>query len=293
MKKIPVLGAIIVLSFISFAQKSELKTFKRKNTTNKGKFFISWGKNREFYSNSDISFKGNNYNFTLSDVKADDKPKGWHIDYINPNRMTIPQTNFRLGYYIKENYIVTIGLDHMKYVVRQPQLVKINGNINIDKGEGITDYNGTYNNDYLLLNGVYNDVGSFEFFEFEHTDGLNYIFAEIARVDEIGQYFKLNQNTVQINILEGIGAGGLYPKTNATVIGKPRNDKFKWSGYAVSAKLGLNVILFKRFQIQTDVKGGFINMPWIITTADGDSAKQQFWFFQHNITFGYVFNIFK
>ena len=66
---------------------------------NKGKIFVFWGGNRGYYTNSDITFRGSDYNFTLSDVEAVDKPKGWHIDYINPLRMTIPQTNFRLGYY--------------------------------------------------------------------------------------------------------------------------------------------------------------------------------------------------
>ena len=34
-------------------------------------------------------------------------------------------------------------------------------------------------------------------------------------------------------------------------------------------------------------------MPWIVTTSDGDTAEQDFWFFQHNITVGYVFELFK
>jgi hypothetical protein len=64
--------------------------------TIKEKFFVSW-EAIEVYSKSDITFKGNNYNFTLENAAAQDKPKGWHIDYINPARMTIPQTNLRIG----------------------------------------------------------------------------------------------------------------------------------------------------------------------------------------------------
>ncbi len=281
------------ISFTSFAQEDSEISIVPSTPSNKGKFFVSWGGNREVYTKSDIHFTGKNYDFTMYDVKAHDKPKGWHIDYINPSRITIPQTNFRMGYYFKEHYLVTLGLDHMKYVVTQPQLVNIDGTVNIQDGEGNTDFNGTYNDSNLLLDGALDPKGNFEFFEFEHTDGLNYIFAEVARVDEIGHHFKLNANTIQINVLEGIGAGGLYPKTNTTIFGKPRNDEFHWAGYGFSAKLGVNIILFKHFQIQTDVKGGYINMPWIKTTADGDSASQNFWFLQHNITFGYVFQLFN
>ena len=69
---------------------------------NKGKMYIFWGGNRESYSSSDIHFKGDDYDFTLYDVEAVDRPVGWHINYINPTMMTIPQTNFRLGYFIVE-----------------------------------------------------------------------------------------------------------------------------------------------------------------------------------------------
>jgi hypothetical protein len=262
---------------------------------NKGKAYFYWGGNRAKYSKSDISFKGDNYNFTLYDVNAQDKPKGWHVDYINPGRMTIPQTNFRLGYYIHDNYQISFGVDHMKYVVIRPQNVQINGYINFDGSDGgDVAYNGTYNGDDTINLIDTKDVdGDPLFFEFEHTDGLNYINFEIARVDDLGKFFKWNPNKIQINLLEGVGIGGLYPKTNATIIGKPRNDEFHWSGYGVSAKAGLNLTFFKHFMIQTELKGGFINMPWIKTTADGDSAKQKFWFIQHNITVGYVFQLFN
>lgn len=260
---------------------------------NKGKAYVYWGGNRAKFSKSDIHFKGDNYEFTLSDVNAQDKPKGWHIDYINPGRMTIPQTNFRLGYYIRDNYEISLGVDHMKYVVVRPQNVRIDGYINFDGSEGgDVTYNGVYNNDVINLIDTKDVNGDPLFFEFEHTDGLNYINLELARVDDLGEFLKLNPDKIQINLLEGVGIGGLYPKTNATIIGKPRNDEFHLSGYGISAKVGLNLIFFKNLKIQTELKGGFINMPWIKTTADGDSAKQKFWFIQHNITLGYQFQVF-
>jgi len=285
----------IGITSIGFSQE-EAKTSENTYTynQNKGKAYFYWGGNRTKYSKSDIHFKGDNYNFTLQNVNAKDKPKGWHVDYINPARMTIPQTNFRLGYYIHDNYQVSFGFDHMKYVVERPQNVKIDGTINFNGTEaGDDSYNGIYNNDTIHLNNEVGLDGNPTFFAFEHTDGLNYINFEIARVDDLGEYLNLNPNKIQINVLEGIGIGGLYPKTNATVIGKPRNDEFHWSGYGVSAKAGLNLTFFKHFMIQTELKGGFINMPWMKTTIDGDTAKQKFWFIQHNITVGYIFQLFN
>ena len=70
---------------------------------NKGKLFFSWGGNRETYTKSDIHFTGQNYDITVQDVIADDKPKGWQLDYIIPGRMTIPQTNFKMGWWKNSN----------------------------------------------------------------------------------------------------------------------------------------------------------------------------------------------
>lgn len=48
-------------------------------------------------------------------MAAKDKPKSYHIDYLNRARMTIPQTNLRLGYFINDHYAITIRFDHMRY----------------------------------------------------------------------------------------------------------------------------------------------------------------------------------
>ena len=247
---------------------------------NKGKFYIFWGGNRDSFSKSDIHFKGNNYDFTLSDVVANDKPKGWHLDYINPARMTIPQTNFKMGYFITDHYNIAIGLDHMKYVMEQNQVVTINGIIS-----GNPTFDGTYDNEPITTTE--------DFLTFEHTDGLNYVHTEFCRVDDLSSLFKIrNTDKFQINITEGLGAGFLYPKTNAKLLGNERHDDFHISGYGVSAKVGLNLTFFKHFFIQTELKGGYINMPDIRTTNDpSDSASQHFLFLQRIIAFGGIFKI--
>jgi hypothetical protein len=247
---------------------------------NKGKFYIYWGGNRENFTKSDIHFKGADYDFTLYDVVAQDKPKGWNIDYINPSRMTIPQTNLRIGYYINDNYNFSIGVDHMKYVMSQNRAVDYTG---FYPNQG--SYGEVLPNNQLLLTA--------NFLQFEHTDGLNYINSEFCRVDDISNIFKLsNTDKFQINITEGIGAGVLFPKTNATLLGKPRHDDFHISGYGVSAKLGLNLTFFKYFFLQTELKGGYINMPDIRTTSSSaDKASQQFMFLERVIAFGGIFKI--
>ena len=108
--------------------------------------FAYWGWNRGHFSASDITFKGEDYNFTLKDVKSIDKPKPFGIYYFKLDELTNPQTNFRIGYFFMENYTISLGVDHMKYVMRNDQAVTINGNINTDG-----DFDGTYNNDGIVL----------------------------------------------------------------------------------------------------------------------------------------------
>ena len=254
---------------------------ERYTAHNKGKFFLTWGGNRDKYSHSDIHFKGDDYDFTLTDVHAHDVPKGWNIDYINPKRMTIPQTNFQFGYFINDHYSVSLGEDHMKYVMTQNQIANISGYI----GSAYPAYAGTYptaNGEGAI------DLTDGKFLRFEHTNGLNYVNANVARVDDISKLFgHWNTDKFQVNLTEGVGAGGLYPRTDATLLGMKRHDEFHWAGYGFDAKAGLNFIFFKYFFLQTELKGGYINLPDIQTTyRDSDSASQHFLFFESVINVG-------
>ncbi len=279
MKKLILSSALLLVTLSVFSQEA-IKIQDKYTAHNKGKFFVSWGGNRETFSKSDIHFKGADYDFTIYDVSAHDKPKGWHIDYINPGRMTIPQTNFRMGYFVSDHYSVAIGVDHMKYVMDQDIAV---------------NYTGTYPNRYTYGEAIANNqvLLTEQFLTFEHTDGLNYVNTEVSRHDDISKLFNIHDtDKVQVNLTEGIGVGVLYPKTNAKVFSKERHDDFHVSGYGTSIKAGLNVTLYKHFYIQTELKGGYINMQDIRTSWDpADRASQHFLFFQRIIAFGGIFKI--
>jgi hypothetical protein len=273
-------------AFIAFfysntiSAQEEIKIQDKYTAHNKGKFFVSWGGNRESYTKSDVNFRGKDYNFTVENMVAHDKPKGWHVDYINPVRMTIPQTNFRMGYFINDHYSIALGVDHMKYVMTQNQTANVTGSINAS-----TPFDGVYNNTPTVMTE--------NFLMYEHTDGLNYMNTEFSRHDDISSVFKIrNTDKIQINLTEGVGLGLLYPKTNTTLLGKERHDDFHVSGYGTSLKAGLNVTFFKHFYIQGELKGGYINMQDIRTTkSTEDRASQDFFFFQRIIAFGGIFKI--
>ncbi len=248
----------------------------------KGKMYIYWGWNRSKYTNSDIHFKGENYDFTIENASAKDKQnKIGFSPFLDLGQISIPQTNFRIGYFINDKYDISLGVDHMKYVLRNDQTATINGFINLENG---SNYNGVYNNDPTKITE--------DLVAFEHTDGLNYINAEINRHHDFTQYLLWNPEKVAVTFLAGGGLGVLFPKTNTQLLGKERYDAFHVSGFGVSGKIGFNITFFDHCFLQSEMKGGYINMPWIRTTTDSaDSASQDFLFYQYNIVFGYQFNL--
>lgn len=272
---------ILAIHFPQFTLSQEtVDKPERYTAKNKGKLFVFWGGNRENYSKSDIRFKGEDYDFTLHNVAAHDLPKGYHIDYFNPTRMTIPQTNAKIGYFITDHYNISVGVDHMKYVMYNDRRVNFSG-FYPDAGsfnENPVDNELTLDEDFLL---------------FEHTNGLNYVYAEIARVDDVsGLFGEWNTDKFQINITEGIGGGVLYPRTNTTLLEKERYDQFHIAGYGMSLKAGLNFTFFKHFFIHAELKGGYIEMNDIRTTNNrADSAEQNFWFLQRILALGGIFRV--
>jgi len=272
----------ILLALLTITIQAQEEKFK-----NKGKFYAHWGWNRAAYSSSDITFKGDNYNFTLKDVVAKDKQNTFSVDkFLNPGNITIPQTNYGIGYFFHENYSVYVGVDHMKYVTVQDQFLTIDGFI--DDSFGVVAVDGstsTFENDGIQQTE--------DFLQFEHTDGLNYIHVAINRFDDISSNFGIHSDNFVINLTEGIGAGILLPKTNATLLSKDRHDDFHVSGYGVHALFGLNIVIYKYFFIQTDVRAGYIDMNDIRTTnSSSDSASQDFTFLQGTLLVGGRFKLF-
>ncbi|MCK5856972.1 MAG: hypothetical protein KAG64_05750 [Bacteroidales bacterium] len=242
----------------------------------KGELYMYWGWNRGWFTNSDISFKGDNYDFTLYDVVANDRQSPFGYDpYFKIDRITIPQYNWRVGYFFHNNYTISLGVDHMKYVMVEYQTTKIDGYI--DGTE--TKYDKTYNNEDIVLA---NDL-----IYLEHTDGLNYINLEVRRYDELYRF-----KNISLNLTEGFGGGMLMPKTNAMLLNNPRNDEFHVAGFGLGAVVGLNITFWKYVFIQSEFKAGYINMPDIRTTPDAsDKASQSFFYTQLNVLFGAKINL--
>lgn len=245
----------------------------------KGEVYLYWGWNRSAYTNSDIHFSGEDYAFTLYDVIAKDRQSPFSFKtYFKPSSITIPQYNFRIGYFLNENYDISIGADHMKYVMKNYQEVRISGEI---QNSG-TPFDGIYSNDTTI-----NLVP--EFLLFEHTDGLNYENIEIRRTDYLYKSEKF-----RIESRFGAGIGILVPRTNTTLLNNERYDEFHLAGYGLGAIAGIHFSFFKYFFLQFEGKAGMIHMPDIRTTmSKNDRASQAFLFGQYNGVFGFSYPLFS
>lgn len=250
------------------------KVFK---TNRKGQFYGAWGWNRDAYTNSTLHLRGDDYDITLHKMKAHDKPSevSYH-NYLEPDRITIPQTNLRLGYFVKDNLAITFGVDHMKYVMTQDQTIDVTGSIT-----RTSHYKGELSGPMVI---------SEDFLTFEHTDGLNLV---NFGVEKYANFHQSKDNRFSIDGLAGGELGVMIPKTNAKLLDYKRNDEFHVSGFGASLKAGIGFTFFKHLVLKSELKGGYINMWDIILHEKGVNGKgsQDFLFVQGNVLLGFIFKI--
>lgn len=262
--------------------KSIFKNLSPRNYSRQGKFYAHWGYNISWYAKSDINFHGIGYNFTLKDVVAHDRPTALSATYFNPAKLSIPQFNFHFGYFIKDNYSISLGWDHMKYVVDVPQTVKISGYIDPTISEPAipaTGYAGTYYNADFTINP--------DFLKFEHTDGFNYASVEVERYDDA---WKAKQGNMYLTMETGLGIGLVVPRTDVRLLGVGQNNYWNVAGWGMSAKAGAKLFFNRHLFFQGSLKTGWTNLTNIRTTGrDSDHARQKIVYLENYYVLGYIF----
>lgn len=243
----------------------------------KGQLSISWGWNRAAYTRSNIRFRGSDYDFRLYKVVAHDRPTPFSFrDYMKFSRLTIPQTNLRVSYFIKDNLALSFGDDHMKYVMDQNQVARMKGTITRNG-----NYKGEHNEEITL---------SEDFLTFEHTDGLNYLNIELEKYHT---WYHSRNHKLIVSGMYGGGGGVLLPKSNVHLLDYERNDRFHLSGFGISAKAGVQATFFRHLVVKFENKYGYINMPDIILHKKGipGRARQGFFFAEFYGTIGATFHL--
>lgn len=238
----------------------------------KGKFFIQAGFNWSYYSKSDISFVGPGYNFTLEEVVGKDQPYKTSLQY-----------NVRTGYFFKDNYSVSLGYDHMKYVMKIPQTVLINGLIEPEVSSPAiptAPYSGTYSNESITV--------SPQMLTLEYTDGFNYISAHVQRYQDI---WTSGNGKTSCSVDIGVGAGLIIPRADVRLFGVGLNNKLNVAGWGASLEGGLMLNFSEKLYLLGSLEAGYTDMNKVHTTGRNnfDSASQKLNFLQNTYLLGFRF----
>ncbi|MFT3885231.1 MAG: hypothetical protein QM724_07320 [Flavobacteriales bacterium] len=239
----------------------------------RGRWFLYWGYNRAQFTTSSIHFTGPGYDFILHDVTAVDKPEPFSLgNYFKPKNIWIPQYNYRVGRFFSEHWAFSLGLDHMKYVVRQYQDVRITGSIS-------TGRSATYAGSETHMVELRPDL-----LRYEHTDGLNLLSIDADHYDRLWHSTNAKQ---ALYVTEGAFIGPVIPRSDVRLFGEGLNNKFHLAGYGAGAQVGATFVAFDRVFARAQVRAGYIELPSVLTTGTSeDRASQHFWFVQENLVFG-------
>jgi hypothetical protein len=216
-----------------------------------GSWYFSWGYNKEWYTHSSIHISqpslGNDY--TFKNVFAEDKV-GWDHQFFH-TPITIPQYNYRLGHWFKDDWAVEINFDHTKYQVAQAQYLHLEGTLNHRQVDTFFVNNG--NLLYQLNNGA-----NFFLFNIVHriqVPHLNY------------KYFNASL------LLKG-GVGFMWPHVQNTIFGHDNSQGFQFGGLDMGVEGDLRLTFFKNIYLEYCNKGVFTDY-WGLTVYEG-KARQNF-----------------
>lgn len=259
--------SMMALSFFSASAQSSDDDLKLQYNmkSRKGQFSFYWGYNRSVYSNSTIHFHGDYYDFTVYDLVAHDRPTPLSWTYIRPTRLTIPQYVYRLGYNVTDRVQLSVGLDHMKYVMDGDQTALVSG---IIKPEASTKYQGSYLNYPMTM--------SADFLRFEHSDGFNMVSLDAEYTLPL---FSFARKTLRLNALGGIGGIFIVAKTNVKVLGYGLDNRFHQAGFTMNAKTGLKLEYKNRLFFVTAARGGYSSMYDVLIHNDAPDRAE------HNVSY--------
>jgi hypothetical protein len=234
MFKMPTCRISFILFVLPFFTQAQDK-FSWKDYS-KGTFYLSWGYNREVYSESTLhlyNHTSDNYDFTMYHAKAHDKS---NFESIGPiDKLTIPQYNLHIGYLFndKRNLGIELSWDHLKYVVTDDQVLHLTGQI----------YGRPIDLDTLVTH---------DFVHIQHTNGNNYLMLNVLKKTS------LYKNAFsELSWQNKVGAGVLYSYTISTVLNSYDPGHFKPQGYVIGLNTGIRYDLFKYFFLETTFQGAF------------------------------------
>jgi len=227
--------------------------------------YLQWGYNAEWYSKSNIHFTmANGDRFTLHKAAAKDKPDMRGI-FETPQQISIPQYNYRIGFYInqKRSRSIELNFDHLKNVLIDGQKVHVSGTI-----DGIS-----VNGDSIL--------NPLTFLHFEHTDGGNLL--HFNYVEQATLLLEKHSKRPLLNFIWKAGAGITIPRTDFTYRGNRLNNNFHIAGFNISGETGVRIYPFKKVFLEFTGNSGYVkyvNSLYNTKLLKGNRARHSFYYFE-------------
>ena len=263
----------IVLLYLLMAGSIAVKAQEKKRWIDG--MYIQWGYNTEWYTRSNIHIKQSNGNdFIVHNAVAHDKPD-YDAIYKEPSQISIPQYNYRFGFYLNKNRTraIELNFDHAKYVVTDGQTAHVTGTIDGKPVDGDS-----------VLNPQ-------TFLHFEHTDGANWL--HFNYVQQHNWAMNKAKTRPILTYIWKAGAGINIPRTDFTWRGDQYNNDFHIAGYNISVEGGARLYPVRNLFLEFTGKTGYvryINALVNTTQEKGNRANHGFGYFEIIGTLGYDIN---
>ena len=256
------------LTNVAFAQDTADSTSitpKEKHRT--GSIYGSWGYNEESYTHSNIHILqnglGNNYEFVQ--VGGHDH-QGWNNGVLN-KALTIPQYNYRIGYYFNKNQDLGIegNFDHTKYIIVDGTTLHMKGTFNhrsVDSTVVFSQANG----DYYYLN-----------------NGANFLLFNIVK--RLGLYHT-HDNYFRLDLVGKAGIGPVIPHVQNSLFGNANDPHFQFGGWNTGAELVLRATFLRYAYLEFSQKIDYARYS-NLKLYDG-TAKQNFGTYETILSFGVI-----
>lgn len=255
---------------------------KKKLSNGAGTMFGYVGYMMTGYSESNINFVGEGYDFTLSDVRASDNDSYASFPAQVRPSIVLPELTFKAGYYFKNYWAFALGYDRMRYVMDDRNDVRINGAI---------DPAIVANSPWYGIYAGESTVTDRSTFHYEN-DELNYIRGELIRTDQVFRAGSNNEFVITSNF--GLSLGALISRTDFNYEDVHSLETVSLSGFGGSLSAGLRFEFFRHLFIQTNATGGFHKQIKVQTRHNETAnayASHLYGFGSFDVSLGYLFYI--
>lgn len=260
---------VFVAIAVLFSYATSVAQAKKEHKKKTGSIYFSWGYNMEWYTNSTVEIKQNEIgnNYKLIHVKGHDH-RGWdESGGIFNKALTIPQYNYRLGYYFneKQDLAFEINFDHTKYIIGDGQTVHLKG---------------TLNNSAVDTNIVFSEGNGFYYYL---NNGANFLLFNIVK--RYGLYSS-RTNSFHLDATGKFGIGPVIPHVENSFFGGRNDPHFQIGGWNTGIETAIRATFLRYGYIEFSQKVDYARYSGL--KIYNGNARQSFGTYELILSVGFI-----